>query len=136
MQFFDELRDSGLSLPGNRAPPPLFDFKPQDAVEVELHAGDLVHIFPGITCAQGWCVVTNRGATGLVPLSYVTRVDEDGGKGSGARVISLGGVPFVCVFDERWSGAAAAAGGTARCCCTRGTSRARSSRRCRRRSTT
>ena len=23
-----------------------------------------------------------------------------------ARVISLGGVPFVCVFDERWSGAA------------------------------
>lgn len=63
----------------------LFDFKPQDAVEVELHAGDLVHIFPGITCAQGWCVVTNRGATGLVPLSYVTRVDEDGGKGSGGR---------------------------------------------------
>ena len=56
-----------------------------DAVEVELHAGDLVHIFPGITCAQGWCVVTNRGATGLVPLSYVTRVDEDGGKGSGGR---------------------------------------------------
>ena len=63
----------------------LFDFKPQDAVEVELHAGDLVHIFPGLTCAQGWCVVTNRGATGLVPLSYVTRVDEDGGKGSGGR---------------------------------------------------
>ena len=30
-------------------------------------------------------VVTNRGATGLVPLSYVTRVDEDGGKGSGGR---------------------------------------------------
>ena len=29
MPFFDELRDQGLQLPGNRAPPPLFDFKPQ-----------------------------------------------------------------------------------------------------------
>ena len=29
MPFFDELRDQGLQLPGNRSPPPLFDFKPQ-----------------------------------------------------------------------------------------------------------
>ena len=32
MPFFDELRDQGLQLPGNRAPPPLFDFKPQGAL--------------------------------------------------------------------------------------------------------
>merc|ERR1719284_629323 len=33
MGFFDELRDQNLSLPGNRAPPPLFDFKPQELFE-------------------------------------------------------------------------------------------------------
>ena len=32
MPFFDELRDQGLQLPGNRSPPPLFDFKPQGAL--------------------------------------------------------------------------------------------------------
>ena len=32
MPFCDELRDQGLQLPGNRAPPPLFDFKPQGAL--------------------------------------------------------------------------------------------------------
>ena len=29
MPFFDELRDQNLALPNGRAPPPLFDFKPQ-----------------------------------------------------------------------------------------------------------
>merc|ERR1740138_1018073 len=33
MPFFDELRDQGLQLPGNRSPPPLFDFKPQELFE-------------------------------------------------------------------------------------------------------
>lgn len=33
MPFFDELRDQNLQLPGNRAPPPLFDFKPQELFE-------------------------------------------------------------------------------------------------------
>merc|ERR1712166_190957 len=33
MPFFDELRDQGLQLPGNRSPPPLFDFKPQALFE-------------------------------------------------------------------------------------------------------
>jgi len=33
MPFFDELRDQALQLPGNRAPPPLFDFKPQELFE-------------------------------------------------------------------------------------------------------
>ena len=33
MPFFDELRDQSLHLPGNRAPPPLFDFKPQELFE-------------------------------------------------------------------------------------------------------
>ena len=38
MPFFDELRDQGLSLPGSRAPPPLFDFKPQGAPRVPFRA--------------------------------------------------------------------------------------------------
>jgi glycogen synthase kinase 3 beta len=33
MPFFDELRDQNLQLPGNRVPPPLFDFKPQELFE-------------------------------------------------------------------------------------------------------
>ena len=89
----------------------LFDFKPQEAVEVELHAGDLVHIFPGITCAQGWCVVTNRGATGLVPLSYVTRSTRTEGRAAAGAAA------------RRQQPAARPAAAT------RGTSRARSSRR-------
>jgi glycogen synthase kinase 3 beta len=33
LPFFDELRDQSLQLPGSRAPPPLFDFKPQELFE-------------------------------------------------------------------------------------------------------
>ena len=38
--FFDELRDQSLQLPGSRAPPPLFDFKPQELFE---HAPGIKH---------------------------------------------------------------------------------------------
>jgi len=54
----------------------LFDFRPDDQVEVELRAGDLIQVFPHIACADGWIVVTNQGQTGLVPASYVGRTGE------------------------------------------------------------
>ena len=58
----------------------LYSFDAESDSEVSLNEGDIVNGIPGELPSNGWLMVEVRGQRGLVPESYLERV-ESGGEG-------------------------------------------------------